>query len=55
VQFPDVKGNPGTGVKTQQICDKTKKEIQQYETDMSVTDDVNNSSVQYDCGKDYYK
>ncbi|MBL7718490.1 MAG: hypothetical protein JNL72_06630 [Flavipsychrobacter sp.] len=55
VQFPDKDGKPGTGVKTQAVCDRTRKEMQQYEKDNSVTDAANNASVTYDCVKDYYK
>ena len=54
-QFPDLNGDPGTGVKILKVCDKTKKEIQQYETDNSITDATNTMSVEYDCPRDYYK
>lgn len=55
LQFPDGQGNPGTGVKIQQVCDKTKKEIQTYAKDNTLKDDVNNTSVEYICNKDYYR
>ncbi len=55
VQFPDPNGDPGTGKKILKVCDKTKKEMQDYETEYSAVDAANNSSVQYDCVRDYYK
>ena len=54
VQF-GTNGQAGTGVKTLGVCDKTKKEIDQYEADNSIDDPANNSSVTYDCVKDYYR
>lgn len=55
VLFPTSNGQPGSGVKTQAVCDKTKKEMEQYEADNSINDAANNTSVTYDCVKDYYK
>ena len=54
-QFPDINGDPGTGKKILKVCDKTKDEIEQYENDNSITDAANNSSVDYNCPRDYYK
>lgn len=48
-------GKPGSGVVIQPVCGKTKKEIKQYATENTKKDDVNNSSVEYICNKDYYK
>jgi hypothetical protein len=55
IQFPTVGGLPGTGVKTVPVCDKTKKEVKEYEAEQSSTDAATNSSVTYDCVRDYYK
>ena len=41
VQF-GTNGQAGTGVKTLGVCDKTKKEIDQYEADNSIDDPANN-------------
>lgn len=54
-QFPDANNAPGTGKKISKVCDKTKKEMQEYEADNSITDEANSSSVDYDCVRDYYK